>query len=173
MASAKGLNSALIPLGLCAMRSHVAAKLAENPVAIGSTYNGHPVALASAYGTIQQFLKKDVLSNVREQSLVVQDCMEELAEKHPSIKQARTVGLLGSLDIQRNTEGEFISQVWQPPSPKMLEFRSDLIDRGVWTLVKGHSVYCVPPLVIKSAEVREMLSLVDESLYILDEAMEN
>ena len=63
------------------------------------------------------------------------------------------VGLLGSLDIQRNREGHFISEVWEPPHPKMLEFRADLINRGVWTLVKGHSIYSVPPLVITSDEV--------------------
>lgn len=30
---------------------------------------------------------------VREQAVVVEECMAELAEKHPSIKQARTVNL--------------------------------------------------------------------------------
>ena len=54
----------------------------------------------------------------------------------------------------------------------MLRFRADLIARGAWTLVKGHSVFCIPPLVITPDEVRQMFELVDASMTILDEAME-
>lgn len=173
VASAKGLNSALIPLGMVAMRDHIAEALSTQAVSIGSTYSGHPVALASAYGNIKKFVREDVIANVRKVSPIVEECMMELADKHPSVKQARTVGLLGSIDIQRNLEGEFIAETWEPPHPKMLEFRANLIERGCWTLVKGHSVYCVPPLIIREDEVREMFKIVSDSMHILDEAMED
>jgi len=173
VATAKGLNSAVLPLGMVAMRDHVADALQHKGVAIGSTYTGHPVALASAYGIIQMFLKKDVLGHVRVITNVVEECMQELAEKHPSVKQARTIGLLGSIDIQRNLAGDFIVEPWEPPHPKMLEFRTDLINRGAWTLVKGHSVFVCPPLIITEKEVKEMFKLVDASMHILDEAMEH
>jgi taurine--2-oxoglutarate transaminase len=172
MSSAKGINGALLPLGMIAMRDHVAKALETTPVAIGSTYNGHPVALASAYGTIQHFLKTDVLGNVRKLQPVVEEAMQELADRHPSVKQARTIGLLGSIDIQKSLDGEFLAQPWEAPHPKMLEFRDDLIKQGAWTLVKGHSVFVCPPLIITPEEVKAMFAILSRSMPILDGAME-
>ena len=59
------------------------------PVGIGSTYNGHPVALASAYAVVKHFLRSDVLAHVRAMEPVVEACMGELAAKHPCVKQER------------------------------------------------------------------------------------
>lgn len=75
------------------------------------------MALASAYGTIQEFLEQDVLSNVaqllhdrvqllvqvRTQEKVVEECMAELAHKHPCIKQGRTVTMAQPYSGGRDT----------------------------------------------------------------------
>ena len=50
---AKGVNGAYLPLGGVGIRDHVAKHFHSNNVSIGSTYNSHPVALASAYAAIQ------------------------------------------------------------------------------------------------------------------------
>jgi adenosylmethionine-8-amino-7-oxononanoate aminotransferase len=59
------------------MRDHVAKYFRQNPVCffvislferqlgIGSTYNSHPVALASAYAALKVFFRDDVLGNVQ------------------------------------------------------------------------------------------------------------
>ena len=47
------------------MREHVANHFRLNNVAIGSTYNSHPVSLASAYATLQVFLEEGILQHVQ------------------------------------------------------------------------------------------------------------
>lgn len=49
--------------------------------------------------------------------------MNDLLEKHPSVKQARCLGLFGALDIQKNRSGEFIARVTDPPPPAMVAFK--------------------------------------------------
>lgn len=53
----------------------------------------------------------------------LQECMNDMLEKHPSVKQARSVGLFGGLDIQKNSGGEFVAKVTDPLAPSMAAFR--------------------------------------------------
>ena len=171
--SAKGFNSAVLPLGLVGLRAHVAERLRTTASGIGSTYSGHPVALASAYAALKHFLREDIVGKVRAVEPVINECMQQLAGVHPAVKQARTVGCLGSIDVQRTRAGDFISEQWEPAHPAMQAFRADLLRRGCYTLVKGHTIFSAPPLVSTPDEVRAMFKLVGESLPILDAIVED
>jgi adenosylmethionine-8-amino-7-oxononanoate aminotransferase len=45
------------------MRDHVAEHFRKNPTNIGSTYNAHPVPVASAYAALQYMLEHNVENN--------------------------------------------------------------------------------------------------------------
>jgi hypothetical protein len=47
------------------------------------------------------------LANIKVQRCVIvrQECMQSIAERHPSVKQARVIGLFGCIDLQKNTRG--------------------------------------------------------------------
>jgi taurine--2-oxoglutarate transaminase len=83
---AKGINGAYVPLGCVASRDHVADFFRKNPIGIGSTYNSHPVGLASAYAALQLMLKEKVVEHAKEMEPVMQKEMEKLAASHPSVK---------------------------------------------------------------------------------------
>ena len=46
------------------MRDHVAEHFQNNPLWSGGTYNGHPVALASAYASLKYALKNKIFEQV-------------------------------------------------------------------------------------------------------------
>lgn len=170
---AKGINGAFLPLGGVGVRDHVAAHFRKSNVAIGSTYNSHPVALASAYAALQHFIKSDMIQNAANMEKHLQAGMNRLMAAHPSIKQARCVGLFGVLDIQKNRKGEFIARVADPLPPAMLEFKKALLGHGLFTMMRGHNVFCNPPLIINQAQIEDGISILDKALVVLDNALQD
>eukprot|EP00053_Salpingoeca_punica_P016989 m.162436 g.162436 ORF g.162436 m.162436 type:complete len:525 (+) comp17087_c1_seq1:37-1611(+) len=169
---AKGLNGAFLPLGGVGVRDHIAAHFRKNNVAIGSTYNSHPVALASAYAAVQHFLEEDLTGNAARMEKHLQAGLNYLMDRHPSIKQARCVGLFGCFDVQKNTKGDFIARVFDPLPAPMIKFKKTLLENGLFTMMRGHTVFCNPPLIITEAQIKEAIDVLDKSLPVLDEAME-
>lgn len=167
---AKGLNGAFMSLGGVGVRDSIANHFRQNNVAIGSTYNSHPTALASAYAAVQVMLERDLIGNAARMEPIMQQGMNELMAKHPSIKQARSVGLFGCMDIQKNRKGDFICKVHEV-SPHMLAFKKALLEGGLFTMVRGHHVHMNPPLIITPEQIQEGLAIFDKHLTILDNAM--
>lgn len=170
---AKGVNGAFIPLGGVGVRDHVAKHFQEHAVGIGSTYNSHPVALASAYAAIQVMLRDDYIGNAHRMGAVMEQEMNDLMEHHPSVKAARCVGLFGCIDIQKNRMGDFIAKVTDPPPRAMVEFRKTLLANGVWTMSRGHAVHTNPPLISTEAQIKEGFAAFHKALEVTDAAMED
>eukprot|EP00039_Didymoeca_costata_P020201 m.340432 g.340432 ORF g.340432 m.340432 type:complete len:511 (+) comp19305_c0_seq1:213-1745(+) len=170
---AKGVNGAFLPLGGVGLREHIGTHFKNNPVNYGSTYNSHPVAMASAYAALKVMLRNDIIGNAARMESVMQECMNDLLDKHPSLKHARSIGLFGGLDIQKNLKGDFVAKVTDPPPPSMLAFRKTLLENGVWTMARGHTVFTNPPLIINENEIREGFAAIDLALYETDKAMED
>lgn len=56
-----------------------------------------------------------------------------------------------------------------PPSPTSQE----LLNQGLFTMMRGHSIFTNPPLVITEDELREGFGMLDRALHVLDDAMED
>jgi adenosylmethionine-8-amino-7-oxononanoate aminotransferase len=99
--AAKGLTSAALPLSMVACRKHIMEAFDEKPLGWGSTYAAHPVAMACAYENVKHLIKSDVIGHVQRLAPIFNECMQNLTEKHPSIKQYRHIGMFGCFDAQR------------------------------------------------------------------------
>ena len=53
--------------------------------------------------------------------------MKKLAKKHPSVKQARVIGLFSNIDIQKNKNGWF---VFSQSSNLLIHHTGDFLCRG-------------------------------------------
>jgi taurine--2-oxoglutarate transaminase len=98
--AAKGLTSAILPLSMMACRQHIMEAFEDKPLGWGSTYASHPVAMACAYENVKYLIKEDVIGHGKRLSPVFEDCMKNLTENHPSIKQYRHIGMFGCFDAQ-------------------------------------------------------------------------
>ena len=99
--------------------------------------------------------------------------MNELLAKHPCVKQARNIGLFGGIDIQKNAAGDFAAKVTDPPPPQMLAFRKKMLEEGVWTMQRGHTIFTNPPLIITEEQLRTGFAALDVALYEADAFMED
>ncbi|EGG15200.1 aminotransferase class-III [Cavenderia fasciculata] len=169
---AKGINGAFIPLGAVACRDHVAAHFQKSPIGIGSTYNSHPVTLASAYAALQYFLRTDVLGNVHRMEPILQSLMEDLKKRHPTVKTFRSLGLFGTVELQKNSRGEPFVEFNGPAHPAMAQLKNDMISNGLYTLVRFSSFFTNPPLIINEKELRQGFEILDKCLTNLDKHFE-
>ena len=99
--AAKGLTSAALPLSMVACRKHIMEAFEEKSLGWGSTYAAHPVAMACAYENVKHLIKSDVIGHVQRLAPIFNECMQNMTDKHPSIKQYRHVGMFGCFDAHR------------------------------------------------------------------------
>jgi taurine---2-oxoglutarate transaminase len=99
--AAKGLTSAALPLSMVACRKHIMEAFEEKSLGWGSTYAAHPVAMACAYENVKHLIKSDVVGHVQRLAPIFNECMQNMTEKHPSIKQYRHIGMFGCFDAHR------------------------------------------------------------------------
>lgn len=160
---AKGINGAVLPLGAVVVRDHVREHFLTHPIGTGTTYNSHPVSLASAYASLKLMLKNNVVENVRKMEPIMQGSMDALADKHPAVSRSRCIGLFGMVDLQKNAQGEPFAGYGEV-SPVMMKFRQALFDEGLYTFVRFGSFYCNPPLIINETQIKEAFSIIDRCL---------
>lgn len=170
---AKGVNGAFIPMGGIGITDKMAEFFRTNPNCYGSTYNGHPVALASAYAALKVLLRDGLVENSKAMEPHMRAGFEALAANHRCIKQVRGIGLFWAMDIQRNTAGDFLSEVAEPPTAALGKFKGALLEGGMFTMMRGHSVFANPPLIITKEQIEEGFAIFDKALVHLDEAMED
>ena len=82
--------------------------------------------------------------------------MEEFKQKHPSVGDARYIGLFTALELVKNRETK------EPLDPTPL--KNFLIANGVYVFGFKNILFIVPPLTITESQLDEGLKLIDEGL---------
>jgi len=170
---AKGINGAFLPLGMVGLRAPIAEHFRTHAIGVGSTYNSHPVVLASAYGALRHMLKNDVVGHAQRMESVMVDGFNTLLERHASVKQARVIGMFGGFDVQKNRRGDFVAKVHEPLPPALVALKNELVKNGLFTMMRGHQVFVLPPLVSTEAEIRHAFDIFDRSLHVCDDMLED
>ena len=65
------------------------------------------------------------------------------------------------------------AQVAEPPTAALGKFKGALLEGGMFTMMRGHSVFANPPLIITKEQIEEGFAIFDKALVHLDEAMED
>jgi taurine---2-oxoglutarate transaminase len=167
---AKGITSSAIPLSMVACRKHIMEYFEDKPLGWGSTYQAHPVAMACAYEQIKFLIKSDVIGNVQRLAPVFERSMMSIAEKHPCIKQYRSIGLFGCFDVM-NPDGSIPQLLHEPATKALLEYKKAYAENGLIGLVRYPLLHVAPPLVISEEELLDGFERQDRALETLDRAL--
>jgi len=170
MTMAKGLTSGYAPLGAVAMKPEIAATFDEHEYQGGLTYNGHPISLAAAIAVIQVMQQDHLVEKSRETGKVMADMMAELADRHPSIGDQRSIGLFGILELVKDRKTREPMAPFNGSSPEMAAFKKYALDHGVYLYTHWHTVLLIPPLIITPDQLAEGFSVLDQALAITDKA---
>jgi taurine--2-oxoglutarate transaminase len=168
---AKGLTSAYLPLGAVAVTERVAQHFENRVFSGGLTYNSHPMSCAAALATLAVYEEDNLLENTRRMGAILQREMQRLTAKHPSIGEARSIGLFGIVELVRNRRTREPLAPFNGSSPEMTQLASFFRENGLYTFVRWNNFFTNPPLCITEAELMAGIEIIDRGLEITDQAV--
>ncbi|MCA0235532.1 MAG: aminotransferase class III-fold pyridoxal phosphate-dependent enzyme [Bacteroidetes bacterium] len=169
---AKGITSGYIPLGGVLVSDPIAHHFDERFMAIGLTYSAHAVACAAAIENLQVMEEEGMVDNAARMGSYLEQRIDELREKHPSIGDFRNTGLLGCIELVKNRDTKEPISPWNA-APKDMEASNRIAAavraHGMFTFVRWNWIFTAPPLCVTKDEIDEGVEILSKVISIADE----
>nr|WP_273742381.1 aminotransferase class III-fold pyridoxal phosphate-dependent enzyme [Natrinema soli] len=176
MTMAKGLPGAYAPLGAMIVTDEIADHFEGEMFCHGHTYAGHPVACAAGLAAVETYEEENLIEHASEVGDYLGDRLEELAETHPSVGEARGVGLFRGLELTRDLDervpfGECVDKI-STGSTVVDEVAAAAADEDIYVANMINTLIVAPPLPITESDIDEAVAALDTALEISDAAMD-
>ena len=172
MIMAKGLTSGYLPLGAMITSDTIAKHFDNNSLPLGLTYSGHATSCAAALANIKIIEEENLVANAAELGKYVEQKVEELKAKHPSIGDFRNTGLLGCIELVKDRETKEPLTPWNA-KPAEMEATNRIVAKinelGMFTLVRWNWIFIAPPLIATKEHIDEGIEIISQALVIADE----
>ena len=176
LCTAKGITTAYMPLGLTATTMKIAEFFDDNFFAHGHTYEAHPLTLAPAVASINEFRDKNLIERSRELGEYLLGELKKLKAKHPSIGDVRGIGLFATIDLVKNqtTKAGFNTKEEKFAGKPLLvdKIAGELLKKGIFVQSWVSHFIIAPPLIITKEELDFAVAAFDEVLAIADAEIE-
>lgn len=169
---AKGLTCGYLPFGCLMVSDKIASKFDDAVMALGLTYSAHPVSCAAALATIKIYEDDGLIENTVAMGKYMEEQVELMKQKHPSIGDFRNTGLLGCIELVKNRATK---EPMAPFNAKPDEMRvmnkvaAKLKELGLYTFVRWSYIFVAPPLCVTKEQIDEGLAIISEAIKIADE----
>ena len=167
---AKGLTSSYFPLGAVAIRREIADAFRDEPFFGGLTYHSHPVGCAAALAVIDVYEQDGLIERSARLGEVMRQHHERLYEKHPSVGTHRNIGLFGILELVMDRDTYTPLAPYNGTSPEMRAIQEYMRYNGLFALTRWNTIHNNPPLVISEEDLEHAFKIIDNALYLADEA---
>lgn len=165
----KGLTTGYLPLSATIISDRVREAFNGTPeehkeFSTLYTYAGVPLACAAGVATLRELREQRLVERVARMGDMVQERLGRLEEESPFVGAARSVGLLGSLEIVKDKKTR---EVFEPYALKD-RINGALLEEGLSTYVMAYPPILVlmPPYVISE---EEMLGAIDRIEGVIDQ----
>ncbi len=156
---AKGITNGALPMGavLASRTVHDALMTGpDNAIELfhGYTYSAHPTACAAGMATLDIYEREGLLTRVKEIEQHFEDAVHSLKGK-PHIIDIRNIGLMGAIELQPREDGA---------GKRGYDLMVDCYKSGLLIRVTGDIVAMSPPLIVKTSEIDEIVSMLGAAL---------
>ena len=172
IATAKGITAGYMPLGALIVSDTIASHFDHNMLWLGLTYSAHPVCCAAGLEVLKIYEDDNLMENTIEMGRYMDEQVEQLKLKHPSIGDFRNTGLLGCIELVKNrVTKEPMAPFNAKPNEMaiMNKVAGKIKELGMYTFVRWNYIFIAPPLCITKDEIDEGLAIISEALLIADE----
>ena len=176
IATAKGITSGYIPFGALIVSEKIAAAYNDKVLMLGLTYSAHPVGCAAALEVLKIYEDENLIENAAAMGKYVDQRVEEMKKKHPSIGDFRNTGLLGCIELVKNrTTKEPMAPFNAKPDEMVVmnKVAAKIRQLGMYTFVRWNYIFIAPPLCVTKSEIDEGLAIISEAIKIADEHVVN
>lgn len=174
IAMAKGITCGYLPFGCLMVSDKIAAKYDDAMLPLGLTYSAHPVSCAAALATLSIYEEDNLIENAVEMGQYVDQQVELLMQKHPSIGDWRNTGLLGCLELvkDRKTKEPMAPFNAKPDQMSVMnKVAAKIKELGMYTFVRWNYIFIAPPLTVNKKEIDEGLAIISGALKIADQSL--
>jgi len=175
LVTAKGITAAYVPLGLCATTMKIASFFDENFFSHGHTYEAHPITLAPAIAAIGEIRRMKLVERAKELEGYLNEKLNALKPKHPSIGEVRGKGLFWCVDLVKNqkTREPFNTKSDKVNGVQSLveKVAAEMMKNGVFLQAWISHFVIAPPLIISKEEINIGIDALDDALAIADKEM--
>lgn len=171
MVMAKGLTAGYLPLGGIIVNDKIASKFNDNYLPLGLTYSAHPVSCASALAVLDIYEQENLIERAAMMGGYIDDKVEELRAKHPSIGDWRNTGMLGCIELVKNRETKEPMAEWNCSGDQMGAMnlvKAKIRELGMFTFVKWNFIFIAPPLTITEAQIDEGMDIISQAIALAD-----
>ncbi len=171
MCLAKGLTSGYLPLGAMVVTDKIANYFDDNPLVIGLTYSAHPTLCAAAIENIKIIEEEGLVNRAAKMGKYLEQEIEKLKFKHPSIGDFRNTGLLGCIELVKNRKTKEPITPWNAKADAMEitnKMAAKIRELGMFTFVRWNWIFIAPPLNVSKEEIDEGLQIISEAIAIAD-----
>ncbi len=157
--TAKGLTNGTVPMGAVFCGRAVHDALMTGPAGAielfhGYTYSGHPLACAAGLATLDIYTEEGLLTRAAELADQWHTALHSLRDARHVI-DIRTIGLIAGIELEPRAGA---------PGTRAYDAFVDCFEHGLLVRVTGDIIALSPPLIVHSAEIERMVSLLRESL---------
>lgn len=170
MTVAKGLSSGYQPISATILGGDIGPTIAgaDQEMAHGYTYSGHPVACAVALANIREMQRLDLVgAGGAQRAAYFQEAIASLSD-HPNVGEVRGVGFLGAIEIVRDKQNNerFLKDDEAGTICRNFAMENGLIIRAI-----GDTMVMSPPLIISEGEIVELTAKTRQCLDLTAEAL--
>lgn len=172
IATAKGITAGYLPLGALIVTDTIADHFNDNVLWLGLTYSAHPVTCAAGVEVLKIYEDEHLLENAERMGHYIEQRVEALKAKHPSIGDFRNTGLLGCIELVKNRASKEPMAPFNAKPEEMAvmnKVAGKLKQLGMYAFVRWNYVFVAPPLSITREQVDEGLAIISEAIAIADE----
>jgi taurine--2-oxoglutarate transaminase len=172
VAMAKGLTCGYLPFGCLMVSDRIASKYDDNMLVLGLTYSAHPVSCAAALETLKIYEEDHLIENAAAMGEYVNEQVEKLKAKHPSIGDFRNTGLLGCIELVKNRKTKEPMAPFNAKPDEMVvmnKVAAKIKELGMYTFVRWGYIFIAPPLIVTKEQIDEGLAIISEVISIADE----
>jgi taurine--2-oxoglutarate transaminase len=173
LVTAKGITSAMVPLGLCATSTKIGDFFQDHYFAHGHTYEAHPMTLLPAVATIQEMKRLGLVERAKELEPFVGGLLQELKAKHKSVGDVRGKGLFWAVDLVKNqqTKEPFNNYTDKVSGKPLLvdQIAGKMLAEGVIMQAWVSHFVIAPPLIVEKEEIERGIGMLDKWLHMADE----
>jgi adenosylmethionine-8-amino-7-oxononanoate aminotransferase len=170
MTMAKGLSSGYAPIAAAIVRPSVYEIFQQGENALNHllTFGGQAVAAAAALKNIEIMKREGLVENAAEVGPYLLDGLKSLVEKHPTVGDARGLGLMCAIELVKSKETK---EKWGMASPFTKRINELVLERGLLSRV-WDVIHIAPPLVVTREEIDRIIAILDESIGIAEREFE-
>jgi taurine--2-oxoglutarate transaminase len=176
LVTAKGVTSAMAPLGVVGVTRKVADYFEDGWFAHGHTYESHPLTLAPAVAAIGEYKRLNLIERSAQMEAVFRTKLEALKSRHPSVGDVRGKGMFWGIELVKNRTTKTPFNTFKDKAGRKPMAIDQVVAKcaelGVSLVGWISHLVLAPPLILTESQLDEGIAALDTALTITDALVE-